>query len=39
MHRFRAMRDTLAFDIAVIAVSAPAAITLLILFTSNRGVL
>lgn len=39
MTRFRAMRDTLGFDIAVLAVCCPAAIILLIVLTSNRGVM
>lgn len=39
MIRLRAMRDTLAFDIAVLAVGMPAAIIGLILITTNRGVM
>lgn len=39
IHRLHAMRDTLEFDLAVLAVGCPAAITALIVFTTNRGVI
>ena len=39
MIRLRAIRDTLGFDLALIAVGMPAAIIGLILITTNRGVM
>lgn len=39
MIRLRAIRDTLAFDIALIAVGMPATVIALLLITVNRGVM
>lgn len=39
MIRFRAMRDTLGFDLAVIAVGMIATVIALLLITTNRGVM